>query len=101
MNEIDDDLAQLFARDESLVDDEAFAAAVRRRVARERRNAKTLRVALAAAIAAAAVAVVAFAPAAVLHPLQLVPRLLSSPLGAIAGVLGAVGLAWWSRFEDA
>jgi hypothetical protein len=101
MNELDENLAQLFAREESLADDEAFAAAVRRRVASERRKGKAIRLGVAAATAVAAGALIAAAPAAVLYPLQLVPRLLSSPLGAVACVLCAVGLAWWSRFEDA
>jgi hypothetical protein len=100
MNELDDTLAQLFAQGESLADNEAFAAAVRRRVARERRKAKAIEVGLVAAIAVTAGALVVLAPGALLYPMELLHRLLSSPLGAIACALGAVGLAWWTRFGE-
>ena len=101
MNELDETLAQLFARDEPDPDCEAFAAAVRRRVTTQRRRAKAVDLGLVATIAAVAVALLVLAPGALLYPVQLVPRLLSSPLGAIACVLATVGLSWWSRFGDA
>jgi TRAP-type uncharacterized transport system fused permease subunit len=101
MNELDDTLAQLFAQDEPDAASEAFAAAVRRRIARHRTRAKAVEIALAAAIVVGAGALIVLAPGVLLYPVQRLNELLSSPLGAIACVLGAIGLSWWSRYGDA
>jgi hypothetical protein len=101
MNDLDENLAQLFARDESLADDDAFVAAVRGRIASERRKAKAFQLALVVAIAAVAGAAVIAAPEALLYPVQLANRLLGSQSGAVACLLGAIGVVWWTRFGDA
>jgi class 3 adenylate cyclase len=101
MNEVDDTLAQLFATPEPLEDGEAFAAAVHRRVARQRSVARAVEIGLVAAIAVAAGTLLVLVPETMLYPVQLLQRLLISPFGAVACVLGAVGLTWWSRFGDA
>lgn len=100
MNELDDTLAQLFAREEPDASGDEFVAAVRRRIARERLKARCIQVVLCAAVASAAAALVVLAPEAVLYPVQRAHRLLSSPIGAAAGLIGAIGLAWWSRFGE-
>lgn len=101
MNEIDDTLVELFATDDSGDDSEIFVVAVRQRVAKQRRKAKAIELGLSAAMLAGAAALVAFVPEARQYPVELVSRLLASPLGAIACVFGAAGLTWWARFGDA
>jgi hypothetical protein len=101
MNELDDTLTQLFAQHEPDADSEAFAAAVRRRVARQRMRARAVAICLAAAIVVGAATLVVLHPGVLLYPVQRLNELLSSPLGAIACVLGALGLSWWSRYGDA
>lgn len=102
MNELDENLARLFADDEaSDAELEAFAAAVRRRVARQRILAKTLAICGIAGAAAAAIALAAFVPGVVAYPGDVVGRLLGSPLGAAACLLGSLAAAWWSRYGDA
>jgi hypothetical protein len=100
-NELDDTLAQRFFEDEPDTQTEAFTAAVRARVARRRVLAKAVRIAAVAALAAAAIAVVVLVPDAIQYPVREVNRWLISPAGAVACLLGTVGLAWWSRFGDA
>ncbi|HZF29728.1 MAG TPA: hypothetical protein VE907_11450 [Gammaproteobacteria bacterium] len=100
-NDLDDTLAQLFFQDEPDTQSNAFTAAVRRRVARRRVLAKATRVVAVAALAAAAVALVVLVPEAIQYPVRELNRWLSSPFGAVACLLGTVGVAWWSRFGDA
>jgi len=101
MNDLDENLAQLFTDDEELgAQSDAFVAAVHRRVAQRRGVAKTLAACGIAAVAAAAVTLVTFAPAVVSYPGEEIARLLSSPVGALACLLASVGAAWWSRYGD-
>ena len=100
MNQLDDDLARLFAREFLEDGSDAFAAAVRKRIAIERRKARVLETGVGVLAVLAAVALIAFAPDTVLHPVQFVQRYVSSPIGAAAGALTAAGLAWWTRFGE-
>jgi hypothetical protein len=99
----DQALARLFAVEKPDDDNEAFVAAVRRRVIRQRLRAKVVEVGLSAAAVLSGGAVVAFAPEVPLYPVLAVHGLLSSPLvlGAGACALGAAALTWGVRFVDA
>lgn len=97
----DQTLERLFAVEERDDDNEAFVAAVRRRVIRQRLRAKVVEVGLSAAAVLSGGAVVAFAPEVPLYPVLAVHGLLSSPLGAGACALGAAALTWGVRFVDA
>jgi hypothetical protein len=101
MNELDENLAQLFAEDdEAHAQSDAFLAAVRRRVARRRVVAKTLATCGIGAAASAAVAIVTFMPEVAAYPGAEIGRLLGSPTGAAACMLASIGAAWWNRYGD-
>ncbi|HET7131627.1 MAG TPA: hypothetical protein VFJ95_05230 [Gammaproteobacteria bacterium] len=101
MSDLDDTLLHLFAGEEPSGDYEAFAAAVRRRVAARRRLANATKLGAVAALAVAAGALAVLAPGIVLYPVDLLPRALGPQAAAGASLLAAAGLAWWSRFGDA
>jgi len=101
MTDLDNNLAALFAQDEPTPDSEAFVASVHKRVAWRRVGAKTLGWGLVAVIAVVAGAAVFLAPEVLLYPARLAQSLLTSPLGASACALGAIGLSWWARYGDA
>jgi hypothetical protein len=101
MNELDSDLLKLFAQDEADESSDAFCTAVRQRVARQRIRNKAVKFGLIAAIAVAGAAVMVLAPEVALYPVQLVSRVLASPIAALACALGALGVAWWSRYGEA
>jgi hypothetical protein len=104
MNALDGNLVQLIAQDEVRADDvdsEAFVAAVHNRVARRRFAAKTLAASGAAAVAICAGAIGLLAPEAALYPVKLVQDVITSPTGAVACVLGAIALCWWTRYGEA
>ena len=101
MSEHDDTLARWFAEDDPNADRDAFAAAVRRRVAARRRWVTAGRIGLNVAIAVAAAVVIALVPESLLNPLLLLDRIVSPELTFAAGIVTAAGLAWWSRFADA
>lgn len=101
MNELDENLARLFAREApDLGGEQAFAAAVRQRIARERRKAKVLALCAGGAAVLGVAALVALAPEAAFYPAQTVHRWVTSPVGVAAGVLAAVSLTWWSRYGE-
>jgi hypothetical protein len=101
MTELDNKLAQLFAQDEPTPDREAFVAAVHKRVVWRRWGAKAAGVGLVAGVAVGAGAIALLTPELVLYPVRLAQSVLTSPLGASACALAAIGLSWWSRFGDA
>lgn len=84
----------------SLPPDEAFRAAVRRRIATYRFARRALALSVFAVAVAGLAGVAALIPAAVRYPVELVTKTLSSPLGAGAAVVGAIGLTWWTTFVD-
>ena len=100
MNQLDNDLARLFARDVPEDGSEAFVAAVRNRITIERRKVHVVEIGVGVLAALTAVALIAFAPDTVLYPVQFVQRYVTSPIGAAAGALAAAGLAWWTRFGE-
>lgn len=101
MNTLDEeDVANLFVADESDVQDDAFRAAVRRRIAKHQFARTAVALGVAAAAVATMVAVAAFFPATVLYPVVLVTKALSSPLGAGTAVVGAIGLTWWTTLVE-
>ena len=98
MKELDDEVAELFAEDEPITDDGAFAAAVRQRVAQRRRWRRSAKIGLIAALSAAATTLAAFAPGALASLPLAVDGLLASPLVA---VLGWAVMVWWNQAEEA
>ena len=100
MNPLDEGLAKLFAADEPDVHEEAFRAAVRRCIGTHRFARKALVLGVVAVAAAGFVGVAVLIPAAALYPVELVTKVLSSPLGAGAAVVGAIGLTWWASFVE-
>jgi len=101
MNELDETLAELFVDDEGTdAERAAFAAAVQRRVARQRLFANAVTIGAPAVLCVAVVALVAVVPEITLYPVQEVAGLLSSPAAAIVCLLGSVGAAWWTRYGD-
>ena len=100
MNSLEEDVAKLFAADEADVRDEAFRAAVRRRIAKHQFGRTALALAVFAVAVAGLIGVATLIPAVVLYPVGLVTKALSSPLGAGAAVVAAIGLTWWTTFVD-
>jgi hypothetical protein len=100
MNELDDSLVQLFAKDDSGDDTDVFVIAVRQRVAKHRRKAKAIELGLSAAIVATAGVLMTFVPEAPQYPAELVSSLLASRVGGVACVIGPLVLTWWARFGD-
>jgi hypothetical protein len=103
MKEQDNSLEQLFARHEpdTETDGEAFVTLVHQRVMKQHWTTRALELGMYTALAVASGTIVAVAPEVLVYPVQLLHELLSSPPGAGAAALGAIGLAWLSRFEDA
>jgi len=100
MTDLDDNLARLFAQDEPTPDSDAFVACVHKRVTWRRWGAKAAGFCLGAGIAVAGGIAAVVAPEVLLYPAQLAQSLLTSPLGASACALGALGLTWWVRYGD-
>jgi UDP-N-acetylmuramyl pentapeptide synthase len=100
MNPLEEDIAKLFAVNEPGVHDEAFRAAVRQRIETHRFARTALALGVVAVGVAGMVAVAVLVPAAVLYPVALVTKALSSPLGAGAAVVGAMGVTWWTTFVE-
>jgi len=101
MSEHDARLARWFAQDDPDADGDAFAAAVRRRVAAQRRWVTAGRIGFNVAIAVAAAVVIALVPESLLNPLLLLDRIVSPEITFAAGMVTAAGLAWWSGCADA
>jgi hypothetical protein len=101
MNERNDDIAQLFARQEELSPSEVFAEEVRHAIKRARLHARLLVMGGAAGLVALiTLAAVAF-PFGALPVIQLAQEFLMSRTGMLACAGCALMLTVWLQFVDA